>query len=143
MPAGALYSAYVNGRELRVSEYATALAQWLAGTDASGERAAAAKPRRAGFLRNERIDASTLERVRAWTRARFALHDDVPVMVNELACRLPGCPPRETVVVFWTAPERRHHFKIFKAAADIVCEDLPPSWLKSALVVAEGDCDCC
>lgn len=126
-----------------MTEYATALAQWLAGTDASGERAAASKSRRVGFMRKNRGDAAALERVRAWTRARFALADDVTVMVNELACSLPGCPPRETVVAFWTAPDRRHHFKIFKPAAAIVSEDLPPAWLKDALVVAEGDCDCC
>jgi nitrate reductase delta subunit len=126
-----------------VTEYATALAQWLAGTDASGERAAAPQPRRVGFLRNDRGDPASLVRVRAWTRARFGLADDVTVSVNELACSLPGCPPRETVVVFWTAPDRRHHFKIFKPAADVVDADLPPAWLKDALLVAEGDCDCC
>jgi len=126
-----------------VTDYATALAQWLAGTDASGERAAASRSRRGGFMRNERVDAAALERVRAWTRARFALADDVTIMVNELACSLPGCPPRETVVVFWTAPDRRHHFKVFKSAAAVVTDDLPPAWLKDALVVAEGDCDCC
>jgi len=124
-----------------VTDDATALAQWLAGTDASGERAAA--PRRAGFLRNARVDAAALARLREWTRARFGLADDVTIMVNELACGLPGCPPRETVVVFWTAPDRRHHIKIFKPAAEVVPEDLPPAWLKDALVVAEGDCDCC
>ncbi|HUI98357.1 MAG TPA: hypothetical protein VLX44_21585 [Xanthobacteraceae bacterium] len=126
-----------------MTDYATALAQWLAGTDASGERAAASRSRRGGFMRNERVDAAALERVRAWTRARFALADDVTIMVNELACSLPGCPPRETVVVFWTAPDRRHHFKVFKSAAAVVTDDLPPAWLKDALVVAEGDCDCC
>ncbi len=126
-----------------MTEYATALAQWLAGTDASGERAAAPQRRRVGFVRNDRVEAAALDRVRAWTRARFALADDVAVMVNELACALPGCPPRETVVAFWTAPDRRHHFKIFKPAAEVASEDLPPAWLKDALVVAEGDCDCC
>ena len=126
-----------------MSDYATALAQWLAGTDPSGERAAAPNSRRVGFARSERVDAAALERVRAWTRARFALAADVTVMVNELACSLPGCPPRETVVAFWTAPDRRHHFKIFKPAAEVARADLPPAWLKDALVVAEGDCDCC
>ncbi len=127
-----------------MTEPATALAHWLAGTDASDERrAAAGRPRRIGFARNERVDGAVLERVREWTRARFALGDDVTVMVAELACTLPGCPPRETVVAFWTAPDRRHHFKIFQPTADIVSDDLPPAWLKDALVVAEGDCDCC
>lgn len=123
-----------------VTEYDTALQRWLAGADASGERTAA-RPR--GLARNARIDGVALERVRGWVRERFGLADDVAIMVNELACTLPGCPPRETVVAFWTAPERRHHFKVFKPAAEVVTDDLPPAWLKDALVVAEGDCDCC
>lgn len=128
-----------------MTEYDTALAQWLVGTDASGERAAAssARPRRIGFSRRNATDGAALERVRAWTRARFSLGDDTAIMVAELACTLPGCPPRETVIAFWTAPDRRHHFKIFKPTAEIVSDDLPPAWLKDALVVAEGECDCC
>jgi len=128
-----------------VSDYATALQQWLAGTDASGERAAARKIARAGFVTRSPAQQAALARVRAWTRERFALADDVPLMVSELACTLPGCPPRETVVAFWTAQEdRRHHFKIFKPVADVVPDDLPPAWLKDALVIPPGgDCDCC
>jgi len=131
-----------------VTDYATALQQWLAGTDASGERAAARKIARAGFVTRSPAQQAALARVRAWTRERFALADDVPLMVSELACTLPGCPPRETVVAFWTAQEgqedRRHHFKIFKPVADVVPDDLPPAWLKDALVIPPGgDCDCC
>jgi nitrate reductase delta subunit len=127
-----------------MSDYDTALQQWLAGTDTSGERAAARRTARAGFVTRSPAQHAALERVRGWTRARFALADDVAIMVTELACTLPGCPPRETVVAFWTAPDRRHHFKIFKPAADVVPDDLPPAWLKDALVIPEGgDCDCC
>ena len=128
-----------------MNDYDTALQKWLAGTDASGERRAAHRsaPRRLGFA-SDRADPAVLERVRGWTRARFALDEDVTVLVTELACALPGCPPRETVVAFWTASERRHHFKIFKPVAEIVNDDLPPAWLKDALVIPEGgDCDCC
>ena len=125
-----------------MTDYDTALQKWLTRADASGEPADA-RPRRVGFARNAPVDGAALERVRGWTRVRFELGDDISVMVNELACALPGCPPRETVVAFWTAPERRHHFKIFKPAAEVVSDDLPPAWLKDALVVAEGDCDCC
>ncbi len=130
-----------------MTDYATALEQWLAGTDASGERAAARKSARAGFVTRSPAQHAALERVRAWTRERFSLADEVPMMVSELACTLPGCPPRETVVAFWTTQdgqERRHHFKVFKPAAEVVPDDLPPAWLKDALVIPPGgDCDCC
>jgi nitrate reductase delta subunit len=127
-----------------MTDYAVALQQWLAGTDASAERAAARRSARAGFVTRGPAQSAALDRVRAWTRERFALDDDVTIMVNELACTLPGCPPRETVVAFWTAADRRHHFKVFKAAAEVTSDDLPPAWLKDALVIPEGgDCDCC
>jgi hypothetical protein len=86
---------------------------------------------------------AAVDRVRDWTRARFALTDDETVMVSEVACSIPGCPPIETHLVFWTAAGR-HHFKIFKPLAEVVEDDLPPAFMKNALLALEGvDCDCC
>jgi hypothetical protein len=83
-------------------------------------------------------------RVREWTRARFTLSEDAAILVSEVSCRLPGCPPRETVVAFWTDGERRHQFKLFKPVAEVVLDDLPPAWLKNGLVALDGfGCDCC
>ena len=88
-------------------------------------------------------DPAALDRVRDWTRTRFALADDETVMVSEVACSVPGCPPIETHLVFWTAAGR-HHYKIFKPLADVVEDDLPPAFMKNALVVLDGaDFDCC
>ena len=87
--------------------------------------------------------AAVVARVRGWTKARFALTDDETLMVSELACSVPGCPPTETHVVFWT-PAGRHHFKIFKPLAQVSEDDLPPAFMKNALVALEGfECDCC
>jgi nitrate reductase delta subunit len=84
-----------------------------------------------------------LDRLRSWTRARFSLAEDETVMVSELACSVPGCPPIETHVVFWT-PAGRHHFKIFKPLAETAEGDLPPAFMKNALVALEGaDLECC
>jgi nitrate reductase delta subunit len=83
------------------------------------------------------------DRVRDWTRTRFWLAGDDTVMVSETTCSVPGCPPIETHVVFWTAAGR-HHFKVFKPLAEVVEDDLPPAFMKNALVWAEGiDCSCC
>jgi nitrate reductase delta subunit len=88
-------------------------------------------------------DGSALERVREWTRARFKLTDDETVMVSEITCSVPGCPPIETHVVFWTGAGR-HHFKIFKPLAETAEDDLPPAFMKNALVAIEGeDVYCC
>jgi len=86
---------------------------------------------------------AALDRVRDWTRDRFKLAEDEAIMVTQVSCTLPGCPPLETAVVFWTA-QGRHHFKIFKPVAHVVEDDLPPAFMKNALVALEGiDCDCC
>src|SRR5579859_6371820 len=84
-----------------------------------------------------------VERVREWTRTRFALTGEDTVMVSQIACTVPGCPPIETHVVFWTAAGR-HHFKIFKPLVQVNEDDLPPAFMKNALVALEGfECDCC
>jgi hypothetical protein len=87
--------------------------------------------------------ANALERIRGWVRRRFALADETTILVTEIACAVPGCPPLETVAVFWTAAGR-HHFKVFKPVAEVVEDDLPPAFMKDALVAPDGiECSCC
>ncbi len=96
-----------------------------------------------GFIKKSGANGQASERLRDWTRTRFALTADETVMVSEVACGLPGCPPIETHLVFWTA-RGRHHFKIFKPLAEVVEDDLPPVFMKNALVAVDGaDLDCC
>jgi len=96
-----------------------------------------------GFIKKSNENSEALDRVREWARLRFALTDDETVMVSEIACAVPGCPPIETHTVFWTA-HGRHHFKIFKPLADVVEDDLPPAFMKNALIALDGaDIDCC
>jgi hypothetical protein len=95
-----------------------------------------------GFAKKGRRDTAALDRVRAWTRARFKLGEET-VMVSEIACTVPGCPPIETHVVFWTE-QGRHHFQIFKPLAEVAEDDLPPAFMRNALVREEGvECGCC
>lgn len=63
------------------------------------------------------------ERVLGWTRERFRLDDEETIMVSELPCSDPGCPPVETHVVFWTQAGRQH-FKVFKPLAEVAADDL-------------------
>lgn len=95
------------------------------------------------FTRKSPERSAALDRVRDWVRGRFGLADDTTVMVAEVACALPGCPPLETVIAFWSEG-RRHHFKVFKPVAEVVCNDLPPAWYKGALAVPDDfECTCC
>jgi nitrate reductase delta subunit len=87
---------------------------------------------------------AALDRVKAWTRERFKLTADATIFVAEVSCALPGCPPRETVVAFWTDSDTRHQFKVFKPVVEVVLDDLPPVWLKNALVAVESiGWECC
>ena len=84
------------------------------------------------------------ERVEAWTRDRFGAGDDAVVLVAEVRCQVPGCPPIETVVAFWWPTGPRYRFKVFKPVADLVEADVPLRWLLLALEdVADLGCDCC
>ena len=83
-----------------------------------------------------------LDRVREWVRERFSLGEGA-ILVAEVACAVPGCPPIETVIAFWS-DERRHHFKVFKPVAQVTESDLPPRWYKPALAVPDDfECSCC
>ena len=96
------------------------------------------------FLPATPAQAAALERAQAWVRERFSLQPDNAVLVSEVACALPGCPPLETVIAFWTGNALRHHYKIFKPVQQVVPEDLPPYWMKDALAVPpDWACDCC
>ena len=93
--------------------------------------------------RRKSTDGAVSDRVREWTQTRFKLAADETVMVSEVACAVSGCPPVETHIVFWTAAGR-HHFKVFKPLAEVVVDDLPPAFMKNALIWAEGlECSCC
>ena len=90
----------------------------------------------------DRIQA--LSRVKEWTRGRFTLPDEATILVSEMACSLPGCPPLETHVLFLAGNAKRHHFKVFKPVTEVVVDDLPYTWLKDTLALPEGaGCDCC
>ena len=84
-------------------------------------------------------------RIEAWVRERFRLAAQDAVLVTEIACALPGCPPLETVIAFWqSGSAQRHHYKVFKPVQQVLAEDLPPWWMKDALLAPpDWDCNCC
>ena len=96
------------------------------------------------FAKKSPAHRAALKRVKAMVRERFRLGDNDAILVTELACQVPGCPPLETVIAFWGEDERRRHYKVFKPVEEVVEEDLPPWWMKDALVQEEVfGCPCC
>ena len=131
-------------------DYESALSGWFP------ERAVAPpRPRGAGAEEDEEDDLfgrpkkgpghfEALEQVKEWTRARFTLPPEAAIMVSEIECQLPGCPPLETAVAFWTADGTRHHFKLMKPVEEVVEENLPFAWMRESLMQPEGfGCECC
>lgn len=87
---------------------------------------------------------SAAARLKRLTQERFRLTDGAIIMVTELTCTLPGCPPVETLFAFWPEDGERRQFRIFKPAEAIEESDLPPWWMKDALVLPDWiDCECC
>jgi len=96
-----------------------------------------------GGARKSLAHVEALERVREWVRERFKLAPEAAILVAEVECNLPGCPPLETSVAFWEN-EQRHHFKLFKPVEEVSIDNLPFAWMKESLVVPEGfGCECC
>ena len=128
-----------------MSEYQRALQAWLSGSNAPGDGGPMPEAFRiAPLLKRDPEQTAALDRVRAWTRDRFGLPEEAAVLVVQVSCTVPGCPPLETVVAFWTGEATRHQFKLFKRVADVVADDLPPAWMKAALVVDdESGFECC
>jgi hypothetical protein len=79
-----------------------------------------------------------VELVQSWTRDRFSLPQEAPVLVSQLTCTNENCPPLQTVVAFWTATGDRHHFKVLKPIEAIGFMDIPSEWLDDALFSAGG-----
>lgn len=92
-------------------------------------------------MRRPGAGAEAAARAEAWLRARFALGPGVTVVVAELACKTPGCPPVETVLAFWDEAGQPYRLRLFKPLAEVTEEDLPPRWLLPALK-DEGE-GCC
>jgi hypothetical protein len=85
---------------------------------------------------------SAVENIQAWTRARFKLETGTPVLVAEVACRVPFCPPLETAVAFWTGDGARHQFRLYKPLAEIAYDDI--GWLIGSPAAHDGVLwECC
>lgn len=87
-------------------------------------------------------DRRALEWIEALVRSRYCLGDGALVLVSSEESRVTGAPGRLTRVLFWTAPDRRHKVTLFKPPTEIGADDLPPGWLRSALI-DDGDDECC
>ena len=75
-----------------------------------------------------------LERIEATVRSRYNVPDDQIVLVTQEQTRILGGPEKMTTILFWIDAETRNKVRVFKPAADVYSKDLPPTWLRSALL---------
>jgi hypothetical protein len=70
-----------------------------------------------------RPDGEATARVKAWAAAALDPDEDRTIMVTELACSEPGCPPVETVIAL-LGPGEPRRWKVHKPVADLTEDDV-------------------
>jgi hypothetical protein len=74
--------------------------------------------------RHDEKRSSAIRALKAAARTLFEATPDDAVVVNELSCTEPGCPPIETVVALLRAGSQPRQVKIHKPAAEVTEDDL-------------------
>lgn len=74
--------------------------------------------------RSDERRSSAIRALKAKAHTLFEAADDDAVVVNELSCTEPGCPPIETVVALLRAGSEPRQVKIHKPAVEVTEDDL-------------------
>jgi hypothetical protein len=74
--------------------------------------------------RSDERRSSAIRSLKATARTLFEATDDDAVVVNELSCTEPGCPPIETIVALLRAGSEPRQVKIHKPAMEVTEDDL-------------------
>jgi hypothetical protein len=74
--------------------------------------------------RNDERRSAAIRGLKAAARTLFEATDDDAVVVNELQCTEPGCPPVETIVALLRAGSEPRCVKVHKPAVDVTEDDL-------------------
>jgi hypothetical protein len=75
------------------------------------------------FGQRPRNDPAIPAAIKGWAAQVFGLGERATVLVTELRCTEPGCPPLETVVAILSSGPTRQ-FKVPKAMAEVTFEDV-------------------
>ncbi|MBN8729834.1 MAG: hypothetical protein J0L64_04775 [Acidobacteria bacterium] len=76
------------------------------------------------LFRSPTPGASPAALLKRWTREIFGLPEDTVVVVTELHCAEPGCPPLETVIAILESPGVTRQYKLHKAMREISRQDM-------------------
>jgi G3E family GTPase len=102
------------GRKLDAAKIRTGFMACLA---APGDQASAAPDPFGRF--NVEISPARLDQIRYWMRQNFGFPKDAPIVVKEVPCVKPGCPPIETAIVAVLKNEPPRLFKVQRPIDEI------------------------
>jgi len=69
-------------------------------------------------------NSQATQQVKTWALDVLQLGEDTSLMVTELRCTEPGCPPIETVIALLKPSHPTQQYKIHKPVADITLDDV-------------------
>lgn len=101
------------GRELDKDKIVGGFRECFA--DENGDSAPTADP----FGRTIDISSFTVDQIKYWTRQNLDFPDDAPIVVKEVPCVKPGCPPIETAIIVFLKGEPPRLFKIQTSLNDV------------------------
>ncbi|MCX5576740.1 hypothetical protein [Kaistia terrae] len=78
--------------------------------------------------RDSAVNAVASARIKDWTRAALGLDDGVRVLVHELACSRPNCPPRETVILVVPVDAPPFKIALHKTMQELTEVELSLAW---------------
>lgn len=70
------------------------------------------------------ISPYTLEQIRYWMRQNFGFAKEIPIVVKEVPCVKPTCPPIETAIMAILKNEPPRHFKIQRPINEITFDNV-------------------
>jgi G3E family GTPase len=70
------------------------------------------------------ISPLRLDQIRYWMRQNFGFAKDIPIVVKEVPCVKPACPPIETAIVAVLTNEPPRHFKIQRPINEITFDNV-------------------
>ena len=71
-----------------------------------------------------KADPRKIASIKEWAAEVFRLPADASVLVTELRCTEPGCPPLETVIAILDQPGKPRQYKVPKALAEVTFLDV-------------------
>ncbi len=73
---------------------------------------------------NHEISPLRLDQIRYWLRQNFTYAADIPIVIKEVPCGKPGCPPIETAIIVILRGEPPQLFKVQRPIGEITFDHI-------------------